>query len=220
MGVALFVAARLLAPAARRPAPPLPRARRCSSPLGMAATPSPSSPPAACASPTSAPPCAGVGLPRGADPASVGIAPLEPASVAPPRASHAPVDAARASGNMPARPVRTGDRPMAEATFTPRVFSGIQPSGNLTLGNYLGALRRFVAMQDEPSRRSTASSTCTRSPSGRTRPSSRRATRELAAAFLAMRPRPGALDPLQPEPGARRTPSSPGSSTASPGSAG
>ena len=29
-----------------------------------------------------------------------------------------------------------------------RVFSGIQPSGNLTLGNYLGALKRFVEMQD------------------------------------------------------------------------
>ncbi|MBC6440630.1 MAG: tryptophan--tRNA ligase [Rhodospirillales bacterium] len=30
-----------------------------------------------------------------------------------------------------------------------RVFSGIQPTGSLHLGNYLGALRRFVAMQDE-----------------------------------------------------------------------
>lgn len=36
---------------------------------------------------------------------------------------------------------------MTEATFTPRVFSGIQPSGGLTLGNYLGALKRFVQMQ-------------------------------------------------------------------------
>ncbi|WOI56935.1 tryptophan--tRNA ligase [Palleronia sp. LCG004] len=36
---------------------------------------------------------------------------------------------------------------MAEASFTPRVFSGIQPSGNLHLGNYLGALRRFVDWQ-------------------------------------------------------------------------
>ena len=36
---------------------------------------------------------------------------------------------------------------MPAATFAPRVFSGIQPSGNLTLGNYLGALRRFAAMQ-------------------------------------------------------------------------
>lgn len=32
--------------------------------------------------------------------------------------------------------------------FTPRVFSGIQPSGDLHLGNYLGALKRFVDMQN------------------------------------------------------------------------
>ena len=37
---------------------------------------------------------------------------------------------------------------MSDATFTPRVFSGIQPSGGLTLGNYLGAMKRFVDMQD------------------------------------------------------------------------
>jgi tryptophanyl-tRNA synthetase len=36
---------------------------------------------------------------------------------------------------------------MSETTFTPRVFSGIQPSGNLHLGNYLGALKRFVDWQ-------------------------------------------------------------------------
>lgn len=29
-----------------------------------------------------------------------------------------------------------------------RVFSGIQPSGNLTLGNYLGAIKNWVPMQD------------------------------------------------------------------------
>ncbi len=29
------------------------------------------------------------------------------------------------------------------------IFSGIQPSGSLTLGNYLGALRKFVEYQDE-----------------------------------------------------------------------
>jgi tryptophanyl-tRNA synthetase len=33
-------------------------------------------------------------------------------------------------------------------TFTPRVFSGIKPSGDLHLGNYLGAIRRFVPLQD------------------------------------------------------------------------
>jgi len=38
---------------------------------------------------------------------------------------------------------------MAEAAFTPRVFSGIQPSGNLTLGNYLGALKRFANSQNQ-----------------------------------------------------------------------
>ncbi|MGJ8617023.1 MAG: tryptophan--tRNA ligase [Sulfitobacter sp.] len=38
---------------------------------------------------------------------------------------------------------------MSQTQFTPRVFSGIQPSGGLTLGNYLGAIKRFVSMQDE-----------------------------------------------------------------------
>jgi tryptophanyl-tRNA synthetase len=38
---------------------------------------------------------------------------------------------------------------MTKATFTPRVFSGIKPSGGLTLGNYLGAIKRFVGMQGE-----------------------------------------------------------------------
>lgn len=33
--------------------------------------------------------------------------------------------------------------------FKPRIFSGIQPSGGLTLGNYLGALKRFVEKQEE-----------------------------------------------------------------------
>ena len=37
---------------------------------------------------------------------------------------------------------------MTEVVHTPRVFSGIQPSGGLTLGNYLGAMKRFVEMQD------------------------------------------------------------------------
>lgn len=30
-----------------------------------------------------------------------------------------------------------------------RIFSGVQPSGNLTLGNYLGALRNFSLLQDD-----------------------------------------------------------------------
>ncbi|MFT6530806.1 MAG: tryptophanyl-tRNA synthetase [Limimaricola cinnabarinus] len=36
---------------------------------------------------------------------------------------------------------------MTDTTFAPRVFSGIKPSGGLTLGNYLGAIKRFVEMQ-------------------------------------------------------------------------
>ncbi len=31
--------------------------------------------------------------------------------------------------------------------FEPLVFSGVQPTGNLHLGNYLGAIRKFVALQ-------------------------------------------------------------------------
>jgi tryptophanyl-tRNA synthetase len=38
---------------------------------------------------------------------------------------------------------------MTETTFTPRVFSGIKPSGGLTLGNYLGAIKRFVEFQGQ-----------------------------------------------------------------------
>ncbi len=37
-------------------------------------------------------------------------------------------------------------------SFTPRVFSGVQPTGNLHLGNYLGAIKQWVRMQhDMPS---------------------------------------------------------------------
>lgn len=32
--------------------------------------------------------------------------------------------------------------------FDQRVFSGVQPTGNLHLGNYLGAITKFVALQD------------------------------------------------------------------------
>ncbi|MDK9695909.1 MAG: tryptophan--tRNA ligase [Siculibacillus sp.] len=35
----------------------------------------------------------------------------------------------------------------SRAAIQPRVFSGVQPTGNLHLGNYLGAILRFVEMQ-------------------------------------------------------------------------
>lgn len=73
---------------------------------------------------------------------------------------------------------------MALSPITPRVFSGVQPTGNLHLGNYLGAIKRFVALQ--------ASHECIycvvdlhaitiwQDPLAL-----RRATREVAAAFIA-----------------------------------
>lgn len=38
------------------------------------------------------------------------------------------------------------DQPLPSYTGPERVFSGIQPTGNLHLGNYLGAIKRFVEM--------------------------------------------------------------------------
>ncbi len=46
-----------------------------------------------------------------------------------------------------AEPVQTPQS--SQTAFKPRIFSGIQPSGGLTLGNYLGALKRFVEKQNE-----------------------------------------------------------------------
>jgi hypothetical protein len=51
-------------------------------------------------------------------------------------------------GEGPDQPVDRRKTTHEGAPFTPRVFSGIQPSGGLTLGNYLGALKRFVDMQE------------------------------------------------------------------------
>ena len=72
-----------------------------------------------------------------------------------------------------------------QPAFKPLVFSGVQPTGNLHLGNYLGAIRRFVAAAGQATTASIASSTCTPSPAGRSRPELIKATREVTAAFLA-----------------------------------
>lgn len=37
---------------------------------------------------------------------------------------------------------------MSGSDFKPRVLSGMQPTGNLHLGNYLGALRNFIGLQN------------------------------------------------------------------------
>ncbi len=69
-------------------------------------------------------------------------------------------------------------------TFIPRVFSGIQPSGDLHLGNYLGAIRRFVPLQDTHDCIYCVvdmhAITVWQDPDDL-----RRATREVAAAFIA-----------------------------------
>ena len=42
----------------------------------------------------------------------------------------------------------TESMPRSTPTRRPRVFSGMQPSGEVHIGNYLGALRRWVEMQE------------------------------------------------------------------------
>ncbi len=69
--------------------------------------------------------------------------------------------------------------------FQTRIFSGIQPSGGLTLGNYLGALKRFVEKQDEGTETvyclvDMHAITVWQDPA-----KLRRATREMAAGFIA-----------------------------------
>jgi tryptophanyl-tRNA synthetase len=81
---------------------------------------------------------------------------------------------------------------MTEAAFTPRVFSGIQPSGNLHLGNYLGALKRFAEAQNKGIQTlycmvDLHAITVWQDPTDLAR-----ATRELAAGFIA-----SGLDPAR-----------------------
>ena len=81
---------------------------------------------------------------------------------------------------------------MTEAAFTPRVFSGIQPSGHLHLGNYLGALKRFAEAQEQGVETvycmvDLHAVTVWQEPADL-----RRATRELAAGFIA-----SGLDPAR-----------------------
>ncbi len=70
------------------------------------------------------------------------------------------------------------------AKFPELVFSGVQPTGNLHLGNYLGALKRFVEMQ-----KTHPCLYCVVDLHAMTMPHDpatlRRTTREVTAAFLA-----------------------------------
>ncbi len=74
---------------------------------------------------------------------------------------------------------------MTTPAFTPRVFSGIQPSGGLTLGNYLGAIKRFVQMQDEDYETIYCMVDLHAITQELCRPDLAKTTRELAAGFIA-----------------------------------
>lgn len=50
---------------------------------------------------------------------------------------------------MAERPEVLSGAEQAEQTAKKTIFSGIQPSGTLTIGNYIGALRHFVELQEK-----------------------------------------------------------------------
>ena len=85
------------------------------------------------------------------------------------------------------------------AKFPERVFSGVQPTGNLHLGNYLGAIKRFVEMQ-----KTHPCIYCVVDLHAMTLPHDpsqlARATREVTAAFLACGIDSEGQYRLQPEP--------------------
>ena len=93
---------------------------------------------------------------------------------------------------------------MSAPTFTPRVFSGIQPSGGLTLGNYLGMVKRAVAMQGRGSVRDdllhgrSARDHRLAGPGG---PAPKHARDRGVLHRLGNRPQ--TLNPVQPKPGGR-----------------
>ena len=68
-----------------------------------------------------------------------------------------------------------------------RVFSGVQPTGNLHLGNYLGAVKRFVEMQGGEYETVYCMVDLHAITQWQDPAELRRATRELAAAFMANR---------------------------------
>ena len=80
---------------------------------------------------------------------------------------------------------KQASEPVSNSAARPRVFSGVQPTGVLHLGNYLGALKRFVEKQNEGIEAiyclvDMHAITVWQEPS-----KLRHATREAAAAFIA-----------------------------------
>src|SRR5688500_3980809 len=58
-----------------------------------------------------------------------------------------PLRASRAPWHGTARTSKGRRQRVAAMAFKQRVFSGVQPTGNLHLGNYLGAVVKFVELQ-------------------------------------------------------------------------
>ncbi len=86
--------------------------------------------------------------------------------------------------------------------FKERVFSGMQPTGNLHLGNYLGAMLNWIELQKTHECIYCVvdmhAITVWQDPK-----ELRAAIREVTAAYIACGPRPQELNSLQPEPGVR-----------------
>ena len=87
-------------------------------------------------------------------------------------------------------------------TTAQRVFSGVQPTGNLHLGNYLGAITKFVALQETYDCIYCVvdlhAITVWQDPADL-----RNSTREVTAAFIAAGVEPEEAHHLQSEPGER-----------------
>jgi len=82
---------------------------------------------------------------------------------------------------------------MTEAVHTPRIFSGVQPTGDLHLGNYLGAVKRFVELQESDMQTIYCVVDLHAITAGwQGQEEMTRGTRELTAAFLAC-----GLDPVR-----------------------
>ncbi len=90
------------------------------------------------------------------------------------------------------KPISRKVKEMCSQSHKPRVFSGVQPTGDLHLGNYLGAVKQFVELQNKEFETiyclvDLHAITVWQQPE-----QLKKATRELAATFLAC-----GLDPKQ-----------------------
>ena len=100
-----------------------------------------------------------------------------------------------------------------------RVFSGIQPTGEIHLGNYIGALRRFVLAQDVDECVFCIVDLHAITENLPDPDELRAKTLDLAAIYLAAGIDPGALDPVRAVAGARARGAALGYSMRSPRSA-